>query len=85
LVRLYSQRFAVQERIGQEVADHLQAMIQPHGIAVYLEAQHLCMAMRGVREELPLTRTTVWRGAYSDDSALRSEFFASSGLQRYER
>jgi len=84
-VRLYSRRFAVQERIGPEVADRLQAMIAPRGIAVYLEAQHLCMAMRGVREELPLTRTTVWRGAYDEDPALRAEFFAAGGLQGYER
>ena len=85
IVRLYSRRFAVQERIGPEVADRLQAMIAPRGIAVYLEAQHLCMAMRGVREELPLTRTTVWRGAYDEDPALRAEFFAAGGLQGYER
>lgn len=85
IVRIYSRRFAVQERIGPEVADQLQAMIAPQGIAVYLEAQHLCMAMRGVREGLPLTRTTVWRGVYDEEPDLRAEFFASSGLQRYER
>ena len=82
LVRLFTRRFAVQERIGQQVADTLQEMLQPHGIAVYLEAQHLCVEMRGVREASPLTRTTVWRGNYANDAALRSEFLASCGLTR---
>ena len=80
LVRLFSRRFAVQERIGQEIADMLEAMIHPHGIAVYLEAHHLCMEMRGVREIHPLTRTTVWRGSFAEESSLRSEFFTSCGL-----
>ena len=74
LVRLFSKRFAVQERIGQQIADALNAMLQPHGIAVYLEAYHLCVEMRGVREIAPLTRTTFWRGEYETNPELRSEF-----------
>ena len=85
LVRLFSKRFAVQERIGQQVADTLETMLHPHGVAVYLEAHHLCMQMRGVRETAPLTRTTVWRGYYAEDSSLRSEFFTACGLQRNEK
>ncbi len=85
LVRLFSKRFAVQERIGQEIADMLEAMVHPEGVAIYMEAHHLCMEMRGVREIVPMTRTTVFRGNYEDDPALRSEFFASCGLQRYEK
>ena len=85
MVRLFSRRFAVQERIGQQIADTLEAMLHPHGVAVFLEAHHLCMEMRGVRETAPMTRTTVWRGFYADDSALRSEFFTACGLQRNER
>lgn len=83
LVRLFSRRFAVQERIGQQVAAMLEAMVQPSGVAVYLEAHHFCMEMRGVRAAIPMTRTTVWRGSYADDPALRSEFFAASGLQNH--
>ena len=85
MVRLFSKRFAVQERIGQQIADTLEAMLHPHGVAVFLEAHHLCMEMRGVRETAPMTRTTVWRGFYANDSALRSEFFTACGLQRNER
>jgi GTP cyclohydrolase I len=82
LVRLFARRFTVQERVGQQIADSLEAMLQPHGVAVYLEAHHLCMQMRGVQEVAALTRTTFWRGAYDDNSALRSEFFVACGLPR---
>ncbi len=82
MVRLFAKRFAVQERIGQEVADTLEAMLHPHGVAVYMEAHHLCVEMRGVREHSPLTRTTVWRGYFASDPALRGEFFTACGLQR---
>ena len=85
LVRLFSKRFAVQERIGQQIADTLESMLHPHGVAVYLEAHHLCVEMRGVRERSPMTRTTVWRGHYAEDPSLRSEFFTACGLQRNER
>ena len=85
MVRLFSKRFAVQERIGQQIADTLETMLHPHGVAVFLEAHHLCVEMRGVREMAPMTRTTVWRGFYANDSALRSEFFTACGLQRNER
>lgn len=85
LVRLFSKRFAVQERIGHQIADTLETMLHPHGVAVYLEAHHLCVEMRGVRETAPKTRTTVWRGHYAEDPSLRSEFFTACGLQRNER
>src|SRR5437868_5899415 len=73
LVRLFARRFAVQERIGQQIADTLDAMLQPHGVAVYLDAYHLCTQMRGVRESSPLTRTTFWRGEYDNNAELRAE------------
>jgi GTP cyclohydrolase IA len=80
LVHLYAMRFAVQERIGRQIADTLDVVLQPHGVAVYLEAHHLCVEMRGVREKAPTTRTTHWRGNYEKDPALREEFLASCGI-----
>jgi GTP cyclohydrolase I len=80
MVRLFSKRFTVQERIGQQIADSLETMLHPTGVAVYLDAHHLCMEMRGVRETAPLTRTTVWRGIYADDPSLRSEFMQACGI-----
>ncbi len=85
LVRFFSKRFSVQERIGQQIADSLETILHPHGVAVFLEAHHLCMEMRGVRETAPMTRTTVWRGNYAEDASLRSEFFMACGLQRNEK
>ena len=85
LVRLFSKRFAVQERIGHQIADTLETMLHPHGVAVFLKAHHLCVEMRGVREIAPMTRTTVWRGHYAEDASLRAEFFAACGLQHNEK
>jgi GTP cyclohydrolase I len=82
LVRLFARRFTVQERVGQQIADALDAMLEPHGVAVYLEAHHLCSQMRGVQEDASLTRTTFWRGEYDANPALRSEFFVACGLHR---
>jgi GTP cyclohydrolase IA len=80
LVRIFARRFAVQERIGQQMADTLNVMMQPHGVAVYLKAHHLCVEMRGVREMTPATRTTNWRGEYERNADLREEFFVACGL-----
>ena len=74
LVRLYARRFTVQERIGEEIADRLVDLVQPHGVAVQLEAVHLCTQMRGVEEEGSRTVTTFWRGVYDEDADLRREF-----------
>jgi GTP cyclohydrolase I len=75
LVRLYARRFSVQERIGQQLADALERILIPHGVAVHLEAVHLCTQMRGVREIESSTRVSYWRGNYDDDAQLRAEFF----------
>jgi GTP cyclohydrolase I len=72
LVRLFARRFTVQERMGEEIADTLVHLIEPEGVAVHLEASHLCTQMRGV-EEHSRTTTTFWRGAFRD-SELRREF-----------
>ena len=82
VLRLFAQRFTVQERIGQQIVETLETMLEPYGVAVYLEARHLCTEMRGVRAILPRTRTTNWRGEYVSNAALRSEFFVACGLKR---
>src|SRR5947209_13841329 len=76
LVRLFAKRFTVQERVGQQIADTLEAMLQPHGVAVYMAAHHLCTQMRGVRETAPFTHTSFWRGEYENNPALRAEFLS---------
>jgi GTP cyclohydrolase IA len=85
LVRVLTRRFGVQERMTHQIADELDRLMAPHGVAVYLEAHHLCTQMRGVRELHPKTRTTAWRGVYAENADLRSEFFDASGLRRAGR
>src|SRR5437762_12304712 len=65
LVRVWAKRFTVQERMTNEIADTLEGLVHPHGVAVYAEAHHMCAQMRGVREMHPKTRTSVWRGEYT--------------------
>ena len=74
VVRLYARRFSMQERLGRQVIQALDRILAAHGVAVYLDAAHLCMQMRGVREQEATTRTTFWRGAYESDQQLRDEF-----------
>jgi GTP cyclohydrolase IA len=74
LVRLFSRRFTVQERLGREIADALVEVMEPLGVAVHLEAEHLCTQMRGVREEHSRTAATFWRGVFDEDPAIRHAF-----------
>jgi GTP cyclohydrolase I len=80
LVRLFASRFSVQERMGVEIIETLDRVLQAHGVAVHLEATHLCTQMRGVRETESKTRTGFWRGFYADDPALRAEFHRTAGI-----
>ena len=74
LVRLFARRFTVQERLGHEVIETLEAMLDAHGVAVVLDGIHLCTQMRGVREVESVTHTTFWRGNYANSPELRQEF-----------
>ncbi len=81
LVRVWGKRFTLQERMGNEIADTLEQLIRAHGVAVYIEAHHLCTQMRGVRELHPKTRTSVWRGEYAQNAEMRNEFFHLTGVR----
>jgi GTP cyclohydrolase IA len=80
LVRIATRRFGVQETMTSQIADALVSLTQPHGVAVYMEAHHLCTQIRGVREVNPMTRTTAFRGAFEKSAALRTEFYDLAGL-----
>ena len=81
LVRVFARRFTVQERLGQQIVEALDTVVAPYGAAVYLEAQHLCTAMRGVQESTSVTRTSTWRGEYESNAELRREFLGMCGLK----
>lgn len=65
LLEHYSRRLQLQERLGQQIADHLERIIRPRGIAVVLEARHLCMEMRGIRRR-GWVETRAVRGELAD-------------------
>ena len=65
LLEFYSRRPQLQERLGQQIADHLERELQPRGVAVVLEARHLCMEMRGVRR-YGMVETRTLRGELAD-------------------
>ncbi|HEX2222210.1 MAG TPA: GTP cyclohydrolase I FolE [Candidatus Limnocylindria bacterium] len=85
LVRVLTRRFGVQERMTHQIAGALTDLLSAHGVAVYMEADHLCTQMRGVREDHATTRTTAYRGVYERDPALRSEFYEVAGIRRASR
>lgn len=81
LVRVWARRFSVQERLGDQIAETLDNLVGAHGVAVCLEAHHLCTQMRGVREMHPKTRTVVWRGEYAENHEMRQEFLQLTGFR----
>lgn len=75
LVESISKRPQLQERITSTIAETLIRKINPVGVAVMLEAEHMCMTMRGVKKPGSRTITTVVRGLYAEDAQARSEIF----------
>ena len=76
IVDVYSRRLQVQERLTGQIADCLNAGLEPDGVAVVIEAVHLCMAMRGVRKQEVFTTTSAMRGSFKKDPKTRSEFLS---------
>jgi GTP cyclohydrolase IA len=81
VVELFARRPQVQERLTQQVADWLQANLGPRGVGVVIEAEHLCMTMRGVRANGASTITSALHGQLRENAASRSEFFALTAGQ----
>ncbi len=73
LVDLYAKRPQVQERLTSQIADALVKQLDPCGVIVVVEAEHLCMAMRGVRKPGAVTTTSAVRGQFKTDAASRAE------------
>jgi GTP cyclohydrolase I len=73
LVDLYAKRPQVQERLTSQIADAMVDRLDPCGVIVVVEAEHLCMAMRGVRKPGAVTTTSAVRGQFKNDAASRAE------------
>jgi GTP cyclohydrolase I len=76
LVDGFARRLQVQERMTTEIADAIQSVLSPRGVFVVLEAEHLCMSMRGVRKPGTLTVTSALRGIFKEDPRTRAEAMA---------
>ena len=77
IVDLYSRRLQVQERITTQIADAVQDLLAPQGVAVLMEGVHLCMAMRGVQKQNSSTTTSAMRGLFRSDARTRAEFMSA--------
>lgn len=73
---MVAKRLQLQERIGSDIADILQAVLDTEDIIVVIEGKHGCMTARGIKAREAVTRTATLRGKFSTDSDLRSEFYA---------
>nr|WP_240353642.1 GTP cyclohydrolase I FolE [Cohnella algarum] len=76
LVEAVTRRLQVQERITSQIADILEESLDPHGVMVVVEGEHLCMCSRGVKKPGSKTVTSAVRGQFRNSSALRSEFLS---------
>jgi GTP cyclohydrolase I len=79
LVQFLTLRFIGQEMIRQKIADAIEALLQPYGVAVYLETDHHCAHMQAAPR--PASHWMVWRGNYSLNPALQTEFMRACGLE----
>jgi len=76
VVDVFARRLQVQERLTTEIADAIQEAIDPQGVAVIMEAQHLCMMMRGVEKQHSETVTSAMRGVFKTQLQTRNEFLS---------
>lgn len=76
LIDMFARRLQVQERLTQQIADTLNQAISPLGVGVVMEAQHLCMQMRGVEKQQSVAITSAMLGAFQEQYATRAEFMS---------
>jgi GTP cyclohydrolase I len=74
VVDVFARRLQVQERLTNQIADALMDALEPHGLAVVMEASHTCMMMRGVQKQSSTTVTSAMRGTFEQDARTRAEF-----------
>lgn len=74
-VEVFAKRFQLQERLTAQIADTFMEQLQPQGVMVLVEAEHMCMTMRGIKKPGTKTVTVVTRGVFDSDEQLRTTFY----------
>ena len=82
IIEIFARRLQVQERLTQNIADALQNVLLPKGVAVMIEAEHLCMQMRGVEKKSSFMITSSVKGLFRENIQTRQEFFSMIGKNR---
>jgi len=79
VVEVFARRLQVQERLTQQIRDAIQNVLNPRGVAVVIEATHMCMVMRGVEKQNSVTTTSAMSGEFMNNQSTRSEFLRLIG------
>jgi len=82
IVEMYARRLQVQEQMTQQIADTLEAVLHPKGIAVFVEGAHMCAMMRGVKKEDTRMKTTATKGLFREDINLFQKFIAQLSVSQ---
>ena len=78
-VEVYARRFQLQERLTSQIADAFMEELKPKGVMVLIEAEHMCMSMRGIKKPGAKTVTSVTRGVFDEDEKLQNDFYCMLG------
>lgn len=81
LVEIYSHRLQTQENLTQQITQSIIEKLQPKGLIVHVEAEHLCVNMRGIKKDGFITKTTIKKGVMEKDKNLQEQFFRDIGLK----
>lgn len=74
-LEVFAKRFQLQERLTAQIADVFMEELKPHGVMVLIQAEHMCMTMRGIKKPGAKTVTVVTRGVFNDDEKLQNQFY----------